>query len=250
MTNLFFDDFFFLTNYLLRFQEYWFPRIFFFANFRSDEFSFFVNHINLKGKCLSFTQIWKLLMNEDGIVCSKKSICKFWGYLKLFNWRWKGRKVPYWMFQFYRPETVQEQNSELAANELRVTYWFECRDVYSANEKKLGWTFNGTRFCQIISETNKAKRLKFAVRCVKILKRLISLFSQMRRKWKYNVTPRDSADKNIGYTPTQSSSSIWSSLVTMHTPPHSILIRSRLGMLLAMLRGITLRRDMGLGHFF
>ena len=38
-------------------------------------------------------------------------------------------------------------------------------------------------------------------------------------------------------------------LVTMHIPPLSILMRSFLGMLLAMLQGITLRRDMGLGHF-
>ena len=40
-------------------------------------------------------------------------------------------------------------------------------------------------------------------------------------------------------------------LVTMHPPPPLyILIRSFLGMLLAMLRGITSRRDMGLDYFF
>ena len=33
-------------------------------------------------------------------------------------------------------------------------------------------------------------------------------------------------------------------------PPLSTLIRGVLGMLLAMLRGITLGHDMGFGHFF
>ena len=109
-------------------------------NFLSHEFSFFRQslyksgkttsvvrqHIfNFKGNGLLFTQIRKLFMNEDWIVCSKKSICKCWRYLKSYNWlcesenwRWKERGIPYWMFHFYRPVTVQEQNSELTANEL------------------------------------------------------------------------------------------------------------------------------------
>ena len=88
-----------------------------------------------------------------------------------------------------RKGKLPEQNNDQTAKKLRDKifehFGFNVeRSKAQRARHKLGWTLNGTRYCQIISETNKQNRLKFAVRCLKIMKILITLFSKIGRKLK------------------------------------------------------------------
>ena len=72
------------------------------------------------------------------------------------TWRWQERKA-----QFYRLAAGLAAGAIQPAHSKGITrqdIWalsYEFREVNSTKDtKKIGWTLNGTRYCQIISETN------------------------------------------------------------------------------------------------
>ena len=64
-----------------------------------------------------------------------------------------------------------EKNYELTAPHLRkkITEKFQCdfsESKVKRLRKKLGWVQTGTKYCQLIREPNRVKRLEFALKCL------------------------------------------------------------------------------------
>lgn len=68
-------------------------------------------------------------------------------------------------------DSEMERDDELTAPKLRKRLWQQFRVDFSESKlkrlrKKLGWVQTGTKYCQLIREANRAKRLEFCLRCL------------------------------------------------------------------------------------
>lgn len=131
--------------------------------------------VRLRENNISISQIVRILA-EDDCKISRLSVRRF---LKRFQERQSFENAP----QTGRPEesvtmelmnfidAEMEKNDELTAPKLRRKLQEEFGVNFSESKvkrlrKKLGWVQTGTKYCQLIREANRTKRLDFCLNCV------------------------------------------------------------------------------------
>ena len=131
--------------------------------------------VRLRENNISISLIVRILA-EDDCKISRLSVKRF---LKRFQERQSFENAP----QIGRPEesvtmelmnfidAEMEKNDELTAPKLRRKLQEEFGVNFSESKvkrlsKKLGWVQRGTKYCQLIREANRTKRLDFCLNCV------------------------------------------------------------------------------------
>ena len=82
----------------------------------------------------------------------------------------EGRRPGLGVEHFHFIDSELEKNTELTAFDLqkkRDKCGVLCSRQTVRVGQTLGWTFNGTRYCQLISQKNRGELLKFALKCLK-----------------------------------------------------------------------------------
>ena len=131
--------------------------------------------VRLREQNTNITQIVKILGDDDCKI-SRLSVRRF---LKRFQERQSFANAP----QPGRPneevtpevlnfiDAEMEKNDELTAPKLRKMLQEQFGVDFSDSKvkrlrQKLGWVQTGTKYCQLIRETNRAKRLEFCMKCL------------------------------------------------------------------------------------
>ena len=123
---------------------------------------------------MNISKIAKTLADDDCKI-SRLSVRRF---LKRFQERrsFENAPLPGRPAEDVTPELMtfideqMEQNDELTAPNLRKKIFEEFEVKFSESKvkrlrKKLGWVQTGTKYCQLIREPNRAKRLEFCQQC-------------------------------------------------------------------------------------
>lgn len=131
--------------------------------------------INLRFTGKSVSEITRKIRDEDGIVTSRPAVSLF---LKRYNETGslcdrprKGRKSKLVIQHFDAIDEEMKANDELSALELaRILQVRFDIDVSPQTvrrvRRKLGWRWSGTKYCQLVKEVNKPKRMQH---CLNIL---------------------------------------------------------------------------------
>ena len=126
--------------------------------------------VRLRERGMNIGKIAKTLANDDCKI-SRLSVRRF---LKRFQERqsFENAPLPGRPAEDVTPELMSfidkqmEQNDELTAPNFRKKIFEEFEVMFSESKvkrlrKKLGWVHTGTKYCQLIREPNRAKRLEF-----------------------------------------------------------------------------------------
>lgn len=130
--------------------------------------------VNLHLLGINISQIvWKLT-EEDGIIASRPAVSLFLSRFKrtgsLYNRPRKGRNPKLGIRQFDVIDEEMKKNDELYSVELQRILLARCNITVSAQTirrvwRRLGWTWSGTKYCQLIKDVNKPKCMEH---CLKI----------------------------------------------------------------------------------
>ncbi|XP_057299461.1 uncharacterized protein LOC130630079 [Hydractinia symbiolongicarpus] len=132
--------------------------------------------INLKQKRMTYTQISKIIEEEDGKKISRQTISKI---VQRFNEtkslapkRKSGRKRKLTLDHHNFIDKCYENNDELTSVDVQKLVKSEFQlDVSSScirqARQKIGWTLTGPRYCQLVRVPNQVLRLEF---CQKLLR--------------------------------------------------------------------------------
>jgi len=132
--------------------------------------------VNLKRQKLSLKEIQAVLFSADNIVASIPAISKFFTQYRLYG-SIKDRKRtgrPTVVSDMHRQIINEElaKNNELSAKEICNIISNRCGcgvpsvSAIKRARYKLGWRWSGTKYCQLIRDVNKVKRLQFCKQLV------------------------------------------------------------------------------------
>lgn len=131
--------------------------------------------INLKRDGSSFNSIQRTLLREDKLKCSRQAISAFWkkyldtGEIKPRHGGGRPSHLNAEHLSFL--DAKMTENNELNGKELKdmLEEQFGIR-ISKATvlrwRRHLGWKYAPTRYCQMVSQANKEKRLLFAQACL------------------------------------------------------------------------------------